>query len=220
MGGEGGEDGVGLVGRVHDVAQTVEVIDDVEIVEPARFDFLGARDEFRPGRALAENDAEPKFLFRGCHFPSAAFATGCPVKCWTNQRMIATSERMRFAFLRSRGPRRGTARTRRGCRAPRGFDDLLGFDDRHVGVVGAVEDDRRGGDAIDLVDRREVGAAARASVSGSPYSIVEIAAIQGSVCLKKVSKLTTPKRFAPAAKQVRVVGQAGHRPCSRRRSRP
>ena len=35
---------------------------------------------------------------------------------------------------------------------------------------------------------------------GSPYSTVEIAAIHGSVCSKKVAKLTTPKRSAPAAK--------------------
>src|SRR5262245_59228514 len=31
-------------------------------------------------------------------------------------------------------------------------DDLLGFDDGNVGVVGALEDDGRGGDAVDLVD--------------------------------------------------------------------
>ena len=69
--------------------------------------------------------------------------------------------------------------------------DLLGLDDRHVGVVRAVQNNRW------RVTRstRWIGERSRsnsASVSGSPYSTFEIAAIHGSVWAKNVAKLTTP----------------------------
>ena len=45
----------------------------------------------------------------------------------------------------------------------------------------------------------ESRASRSAWVAGSPYSTVEMAAIQGSLCLKKVSKFTMPNRLTPAA---------------------
>ena len=72
------------------------------------------------------------------------------------------------------------------------LDDLLRLAHRHIGVVGAMEHQRRRdarGPACEWAKGRLAG---RASVAGSPYSTFDMLAIQGSVRSKKVSKLTTP----------------------------
>ena len=71
------------------------------------------------------------------------------------------------------------------------FDDLFRFMDWHIGVVSAVQHQRRRLDSIQLVNGREC-VQQSPSVSGSPYSTFEMLAIQGSVSAKKVLKLTTP----------------------------
>jgi hypothetical protein len=53
-----GEHRVGLMGRVHDVEEAVEVVDQEETVKAERFRLPGAGQQLRPRSALAEHDPE------------------------------------------------------------------------------------------------------------------------------------------------------------------
>ena len=88
---------------------------------------------------------------------------------------------------------------------------LLRLHHRHVGVVGAVLDHERRLDAVELVDGRELRAAGRPGVAGSPYSTVEMAAIQGSVCCEERLEVDDAEEVGPGGEEVGVLGQTGHR---------
>ncbi len=53
-----GEHRVGLVRRVHDVEEPVEVVDQEETIEAEHLRLTGARQQLRPRRALPEHDPE------------------------------------------------------------------------------------------------------------------------------------------------------------------
>src|SRR5690242_11382224 len=168
------------MGRFHDVAQSEEVIDDVEVVETARFDLLRAGDEFRPSGTLAEDDAEAERVGGGRHGASEV-AVGCSPRWVTNQRAMATSAWMRLASLRNPWPSSGKRTYSTGTPRRRRPSTTCSASTTGTLVSLAPCSTMVGAITWSMRWMGERSRSISAWVSGSPYSILEMAAIQGSV---------------------------------------
>ena len=89
------------------------------------------------------------------------------------------------------------------------LDYLLGFDDRDVGVVGAVKHDRRRDDAIHLVDRREVAQHVGFLVRVSIFDLRD-RRHPGLGVLEEGLEVDDAEEIRARGEGLRVLGQARH----------